>query len=168
MFNQICYNNLFQSMQQYNFRNLNRVIFTSWKHLESWVNAPWHCFSVIKAFVYYFFIIFCFSPKDSPSKTMKNFFLFHLKISFHSQDIQIFVFLSFSHLLPVSHCFRACSKINLKVYDVINCLNKNLIIHFVWYFGKEKSYDIETLSINRVLNKKHFYEKIMQKILTKS
>ena len=32
----------------------------------------------------------------------------------------------------------------------------------------EKSYDIETLSINRVLNKKHFYEKIMQKILTKS
>ena len=43
-----------------------------------------------------------------------------------SQDIQIFVFPSSPLFLPVSHCFRAWSKINLKVYDIINCLNKNL------------------------------------------
>ena len=28
--------------------------------------------------------------------------------------------------------------INLKVYDVISCLNKNLITHFVGYHEKEK------------------------------
>ena len=50
----------------------------------------------------------------------------------------------------------------------MNCLNKTLITHFVWYLEKEKSYDIETLSIDRVLNKEHFYGKIMQKRCTKS
>ena len=74
----------------------------------------------------------------------------------------------FPFFLPVSHCFRAWPKINLKVYDIINCLNKNLIIHLVWYLEKEKRYDIETLSIDRVLNKEHFYGKIMQKMCTKS
>ena len=69
--------------------------------------------------------------------------------------------------LPVSHCFRGWSKINLKVYDVINCLNKNLKTHFVWYLKKEKTYGIETLSIDRVLNKEHFYWKIMQKMSTR-
>ena len=80
----------------------------------------------------------------------------------------IFVFPSSPLFLPVGHCFRRWSKINLKVYDVINCLNKNLITHFVWYLEKEKRYDIETLSIDRVLNKEHFSWKIMQKICTKS
>ena len=37
----------------------------------------------------------------------------------------------------VSHCFRAWSKINFKVYDVINCLDKNLITHCVWCFAWE-------------------------------
>ena len=40
-----------------------------------------------------------------------------------------------------------------------HCLNKDLIIHFVWYLGKEKRYDIETLLIDRVLNKEHLYMK---------
>ena len=52
-------------------------------------------------------------------------FLLHLKNSFHSWDIQIFVFPSSPLFLPVSHYFRAWSKINLKVYNIINCLNKN-------------------------------------------
>ena len=38
-----------------------------------------------------FYQIFIFSPNDNPSKTMKNVFLFHLKSSFPSQDIHIFV-----------------------------------------------------------------------------
>ena len=94
-------------------------------------------------------------------------FLFHFKSSFCSQDIQVFVFPPSPLFLPVSHCFRGWWKINLKVCDVINCLNKNLITHFVWYLKKEKSYDIETLSIDRVLYKKHFYWKIMQKMCTR-
>ena len=50
----------------------------------------------------------------------------------------------------------------------MNCLNKNLIIHFVSYLEKEKSDDMETLSIDSVLNKQHFYGKIMQEIWTKT
>ena len=69
---------------------------------------------------------------------------------------------------PCRPCFRRWSKmINLQVYDVINCLNKNLIRDSVWYHPKEKRCDIEPLSINRVLNKKHFSWKIMQKMSTK-
>ena len=60
-------------------------------------------FNLLGAGARYFLSHFCFSPNDSPSKTM-NFFLFHLKSSFSSQDIQIFVFLSFTLLFPVSHC----------------------------------------------------------------
>ena len=50
----------------------------------------------------------------------------------------------------------------------MNCLDKNLITYFVWYLEKEKRYDIEILSIHRVLNKKYFYGKLMQKMCTKS
>ena len=74
----------------------------------------------------------------------------------------IFVFLSFLLFLLVDHCFRGWSKINLKVNDAINCLNKNSITHFVWYLEKEKSYDIETLSIDGVSDKERFYRKAMQ------
>ena len=114
-----------------------------------------------------FFINFYFSPNDSPSKTIKKCFLFHLKDSFRSRDIHFFLYLSSPLFLPASHSFRGGSKISLKVYDVINCLNKNLRTHFVRYLEKEKRYDIETFFIDRVLNKEHFYRKIMQKICTK-
>ena len=36
----------------------------------------------------------------------ENYFLFHLKTSFRSRDIQIFVFWSSSLFSPVSHWFR--------------------------------------------------------------
>ena len=119
-------------------------------------------------FFFYFFFSFFFSPNDSPSKSTKDIFLFHPKISFRSRDIQIFGFSPSTFFLHVSHCLRAWSKINLKDPDVINCLNKNLIKHFVWFLEKGKRYDIETLTIDTVLNKEHFYEKIMQKMCTKS
>ena len=77
----------------------------------------------------------------------------------------MFVFPSSLLFLPVRHCLGGWSKINLKFYDVINCLNKNLTAPFAWYLGKVKRYEIETLSFDRVLNKEHFYGKIMQKIL---
>ena len=50
---------------------------------------------------------------------------------------------------PLAFCFREWLKINLKTYDVINCLNKNLITRFIWYLEKEKRYDIETLSTDK-------------------
>ena len=121
----------------------------------------------LKACIHYFLSNFYFQPNHSPSKTMRKLLLFHLKNSFHSRDILIFVFPSSHLFLPVSHYVKGCLKINLKVYNVIKCLNKNLRTHFAWYLGKEKSYDIEILSIDRVLNKEHFYGKIMQKMCTK-
>ena len=50
----------------------------------------------------------------------------------------------------------------------MNCLNKNLITYFVWYPAKEKRYESETLLIDRVLNKEHYLEKVMQKMGTTS
>ena len=42
-------------MQHNNFRNLNRVIFTHWKHPEFRVsNAFWYCFSVIKLYTFHY------------------------------------------------------------------------------------------------------------------
>ena len=41
-----------------------------------------------------FYQIFISSPNDSPLKTVKSIFLFHLKSSFRSQDIQIYAIFS--------------------------------------------------------------------------
>ena len=105
-----------------------------------------------------FFINFLFLMKRKPLKNYEKSFLFHLKSSFHSRGIQIFVFLSSPIFLPISHCLRSWPNINLIVCDIINWLDKSLSTHFVWYVGKEKRYDIETLPVDRVLNKKHFME----------
>ena len=43
-------------MQHDNFRKLNRVIFTHWKHLESRVNAFWYYFPVIKRYTFRYFM----------------------------------------------------------------------------------------------------------------
>ena len=61
--------------------------------LGSWISINQHKQSkAIKAWVCYFLSNFYFSLNDSPSKTMKNVFLFHLKSCFRFRDIQIFVF----------------------------------------------------------------------------
>ena len=124
-----------------------------------WMSSQWKVFKVFKLFkacVRYSLSNFYFSPNDNPSC-----FLFHLKSSVHSWNIQIFVFL---HFLLVSHCLRSWSKKNLKVYDGISCLSKNLIKHFDWYLEKKIRCDIETLSNDRELNKEQFLWKIMWKI----
>ena len=101
--------------------------------------------SLFKACVRYFMWNFYFSPNDSPLKTTKN--AFSSKSSFRSRDIQVCVFSSSPLFLRVSHCFTGWSKKNLKVYDFINGLNKNLITHFVWYLEKEITCDIEIRNI---------------------
>ena len=120
-----------------------------------------------KACVCYFFSNFFFHQMIALQKLWKMFFISSKKLFSFSRcsNFCISIFSSFSLCQP----FRVWSEINLKVYDVINCLNKNLIIHFVWYLENEKRYDIETLPIDRILNKKeHFYGKIIQKMCTKS
>ena len=115
----------------------------------------------------FFLSNFHFSPNVSPLKTMKNVLYFIWKALF---VLEIFKFLYF-HLplffFPVSHCFRGWFKKNLQVYDVILCLNKNLITCFVWYLEKGIRCDIETLCVDTVLNTEHFYGKIMHKMCTK-
>ena len=74
--------------------------------------------------------VFIFLPNDNPLKTRKSDFYF-IKSSFCSQDIQIFVFPS-SPLFSVSAiALEVGSRKMLKVYDIIICLNKNLITCFV-------------------------------------
>ena len=90
----------------------------------------------------------------------KKFFSFS-----RSSILCIFVFPSF---FPVTHCFTGWFKKNLKVFDVINYSNNNLITEYVCYLEKEIRCDIETLSFDRVLNTEHFYWKIMQKMCTKA
>ena len=104
---------------------------------------------MFKACVCYFFIKILYFTKWHPFKNYEKCFLFHLKSSFWSQDIQIFVFLSSPLFFPVSYCFRGSSKKNLKVYHVTNCLDKNLLTHLVWYLEKE------------IRCEEHFYGKIM-------
>ena len=48
------YNNSFQFIQHNNFQNLNRVIFTHWKHLEPRVNVLWYCLPVIKQYTFHY------------------------------------------------------------------------------------------------------------------
>ena len=91
-------------------------------------------------------------------KNCEKFFLFHLKSFLRSQDIPIFLFLSFSFssCQPLKMIIKKMIKLNLKIYDVINWLYKNLKTHLVWYLEKESGSDIETWSIDRVLNKRHY------------
>ena len=118
--------------------------------------------SKLVSFIFYW--IFISHQMIALQKLWKMFFISY-KCSFRSQDSKIFVFLSSPYFSTVSHCFRGWLKINLNAFDVINCLNKNLITHFVWYYEKEKRYSSETLSVNRVLNKEHFYSENLHKKL---
>ena len=76
--------------------------------------------SSFKACVCYFLLNYYFFTKWWPFKNYEKCFLFHLKSSFHSWDLQIFVLWSFPLFLHVGHCFRGWLKINLKVYDAID------------------------------------------------
>ena len=124
-----------------------------------------------------FYQIFIFHQMIALQKLWKMFFISSKKLFSFLRYLNfcVFVFPSFfpcqlfsffSPFFPC-RCFEGWSKKNLKIYGVINCLNKDLITHFVLYLEKEIRSDIETLSIDREFNKEHFYGKIMQKMCTK-
>ena len=117
----------------------------------------------VRYFYFYFYLNFYFSPNGSPSKTKKDAFYFIWKALF-VQEIFNFLYFHLSFFFSLSAIAW-----ELKVCDVINCqvLSKNLVTHFVWYLQKKKSYDIETLAIDTILNKEHFYGKIIQKMCTR-
>ena len=96
-----------------------------------------------------FYQIFVSHQMIAPQKLWKMFFISSKKLFLFSRysDIQIFSFPSSPLFPPVSHCFRGWSKMNLKIYDVINCLSENLITYFVSYLEKVKRYEIETLPL---------------------
>ena len=85
---------------------------------------------VLKLVSTIFYQIFIFHQMIALPKLWKMFF--HLKSSFWSWDIQIFVYSSSPLFFRVSHCFRGWFKKNIKVCDIITCLNKDLIAYFVW------------------------------------
>ena len=114
-----------------------------------------------------FFIKFCFFTKFWLFKNYEKCFFISCKKLFSFSRYSNFCIFVFPPFFPVIQCFRGWLKKHIRVYDVMNCLNKKLITHFL-YLEREISCDIETLSIDRVLNTKHFYGKIMQKMCIKS
>ena len=75
-----------------------------------------------------FYQVFIFHQMIALQKLWKMFFISSKKLFLFSRysDFCISVFCLF---LRVSHCFRGWSKINLEIYDVFNCLWKNVITY---------------------------------------
>ena len=136
-----------------------------WTSVVFYVDQLAHILVCLKLVSTIFYQIFIFHQVIALQELWKRSFISSKKLFPFSRYSSFcrFVFPLFS---PVSHCFRGWSKKNFNVYVVTNCLNKNLITHFVWYLEKGIKFDIETLS--RILNKERFYGKIMQKMCTKS
>ena len=120
-----------------------------------------------KACVHIFYQIFISNQMIAFQKAWKMFFILSKKLFPLSRYLSFCILVS-PFFFPVSHCTRDWSKINLKVYDIINCLNKTLITHFVWYHEKKKRYNIEAFPIDWVSIKEHFNGKIIHKMCTKS
>ena len=80
-----------------------------------------------------FLFFFFFFTKWQRWNNYEKCFLFHLKTSFHCQDIQTLVFPSSPLFFPVSHWLRGW----WKKMDDGWCINKSLITNFVWYLENE-------------------------------
>ena len=80
------------------FHNSRRNIVKTWAFIRFWSLYP------------LFFIKFLFFTKWWSFKNYEKCFLFHLKSSFRSRNIQIFVHPSSPLFFPFSHCFRGWFK----------------------------------------------------------
>ena len=112
-----------------------------------------------------FYQIFISHQMIALQKLWKMLFISSKKLSSFSRysNFCISVFPLFSPCQPL--LWRL---IEDKSQSLYRGLNKNLITHLIThYLKKEKRYDVETLSIDRVLNKEHFYWKIIQKMCTR-
>ena len=93
------------------------------------------CFS-LKLVSAIFYQIFIVHQMIALQKLWKKIFISSKKLFSFLRYSNFCIFI-FPYFFPVSHCFRGWFKKNLKVCDVITCLNKDLITHFVWYFEKQ-------------------------------
>ena len=89
--------------------------------------------------------IFYFFLQMIALQKLKNAFYFIWKALFVLEIIKFLYFTPPLFFLPVGRCFRGWSKINLSTFCLISL--------------EEKRYDIETLFVDRLLNKEHFYGK---------
>ena len=99
---------------------MNRSFFQKhFRNNEYFRNSPskqMHSLDYLKLVSAIFYQIFIFHKMIALLKTVKNVFLFHIKNSFHSRDIEIFV--SFSFLSTLSR-FKRKSGSGI-IYDVMN------------------------------------------------
>ena len=123
------------------FRNLLRceyfrqLDYTFWNYM--------YCKYTLKLVSAIFYQNFIFHQMIAPQKLWKIFISSKKLFSFSRySNFCIFVFPSFFSCL--SHCFRGWFKKNPKVCDVINCLDRNLITHYVFSLEKEKRCNIKT------------------------
>ena len=102
-----------------------------------------------------FYQIFIFHQIIALQKLWKMFFISSKKLFWFSRYSNFCIFVLVQKIILV--------------YDVIICLNKSLIItHFVWHREKEVRCDIETLLVDRELNKELFLWNNYAEICTKS
>ena len=106
-------------------------------------------------------IILFFAKWQVSQKLRKTLFISSKKL-FSFPNIQTFVFPTFPFFLPVSHCLWRWSKINLNHQLIKQNFKKT---NAIWYVEKS---DIETGSIDRVLNKEHSYGKSIRKMCIKN
>ena len=146
---------IYQEVSIFNFKKRQAV----WAlHSLKWINLKASIFQQI--FIYHQMIAL--------QKLWKMLFILSKQLFLFSRYLT-FCISSFHSFFPCQPLLQSLIEDkSFKVYDIINFLNKNLIIHLVWYLEKKKRYGIKTLSIDKVLNKEHFYGKIMQKMCNKS
>ena len=77
----------------------------------------------------------------------------------------IFVFLSSPLFFPVDHFFRGWSKINLNVYDVINCLNKSFLFDIL---RRKKRMTLKLHQLIKYWIRNIFMEKLCRKCAPKA
>ena len=85
-------------------------------------NFPWKTASFRLVFTI-FFKVFIFHQMIALQKLWKMFLISSKKLFSLFRYLKFCIFL-FPCFFLVSHCFRGWSNKNLKIYDVINCLNK--------------------------------------------
>ena len=135
-------------------------------HYFAWLQMSSCLSSDLKLVFIIFFHFFIFHQLIALQKTMKNVFISSEKLFLFTRYSNFCISVFPSFFLSAT-AFQVDPRKILKVYDVINCLNKKLITHSVWYLEKKIRSDIETLFIDKDINKEHFYGKIMQNMCTK-
>ena len=117
-------------------------------------------FSQLKLVSTIFKQIFIFHQMIALQKLWKMFFISSKKLFLFSRYLNFCISI-FPFFFPVSHCFRAWSKINLKFYDIINCLNKNFLFDIL---RRKKGMTFKLCPLIEYILKNHA-ENVHQKIV---